>query len=312
MCVGGSTVVNNGVCFDVPESVLERWRQPDLKAALPSEALRRSSSEVRRLIGVATQDKARPNPIVGRLGEPPFRAADADLCGCIGCGYCNLGCAYGHKLSTLIKVLPDSQRATDVRRDCDRSFHGRLQILPECEVTAIRHRDRRATGVSCSLRGGGELEVDAETVVLAARAIHSSRILMASRIGGMLVGRGLSANLGSHMTAYWSDGPPVRAFDGLQMSHYLDDGGSDHMVETWFNPVMSQSLVTPGWLDDHQHNMRRYDRLGCLGILVGSTRDGNHVTRRRNPINGAVISFTPSTADLERLLTGLRDAGADS
>ncbi|MFZ0041992.1 MAG: GMC family oxidoreductase N-terminal domain-containing protein [Solirubrobacteraceae bacterium] len=310
MCVGGSTVVNNGVCFDVPDAVLDRWSQPDLDAALPRAALADSFTEVRKLIGVENQAAAAANPIVGRLGGAPLVAVDADLHDCIGCGYCNIGCAYGRKLSMLATVLPQTQHATDARRERDPSFRGRLEIVPECEVTAIRHQDGRVTGVKCSLRGsGGELEVDADAVVLAAGAIHSSRILMASRIGGSIVGRGLSANLGSHMTAHWGDGPPLRAFEGLQMSHYLNDGDAEHMVETWFNPLMSQAVVMPGWLGDHQQNMRRYDRLGCLGVLVGSTRDGNRVTRSRDLISGAEINFTPSTGDLDRLLTGLRHAG---
>jgi choline dehydrogenase-like flavoprotein len=183
-------------------------------------------------------------------------------------------------------------------------------VLPECEVTEIRHGARRAYGVACRERAtGASLTIDAERVVLAAGAIHSSRLLMASGIGGDLVGRGLSANLGSHMTAYWEDGPPLNAFRGLQMSHYVDGHDGGHMVETWFNPVMSQAMVMPGWLRDHELNMERYTRLGCLGVLVGSTRDGNRVLRRRNPINGAEIAFTPSVADLRRLLAGLRLAG---
>src|SRR5947209_2758849 len=68
-------------------------------------------------------------------------------------------------------------------------------------------------------------------------------------------------------------------------------------------------MVMPGWLDDHERNMHRYDRLGCLGVLVGSTRNGNRVLRRRSPLSGAEIDFTPSIPDLRRLLRGLREAG---
>jgi choline dehydrogenase-like flavoprotein len=314
MCVGGSTVVNNGVCFDLPDDVLAQWNEPDLDAGLPAEQLRRSFGAVRELIGAAPQDGALGNPIVDRLPSAHMQPVTANLHDCLGCGYCNIGCAFGRKLSMLVTVLPDTQRETDERRAREPDFRGRLEVLPECEVTAIRHQDRRAFGARCQLRppegARQDIKVDADRVVLAAGAIHSSRILMASGIGGPLVGRGLSANLGSHMTACWGDGePPLRAFEGLQMSHYVDDHDGGHMIETWFNPVMSQALVMPGWLADHERNMRRYDRLGCLGVLVGSTRDANQVLRRRNPLNGAEIAFTPSIADLRRLLAGLRHAG---
>lgn len=75
--------------------------------------------------------------------------------------------------------------------------------------------------------------------VSAAGAIHSSRILMATGIGADgrrgTVGEGLSANLGSHMTAHWADGLPVNALAGLQMSHYVDGGPTGYKIETWFN-----------------------------------------------------------------------------
>ena len=113
------------------------------------------------------------------------------------------------------------------------------------------------------------------------------------------------------MTAdFGDDGPPLRAFAGLQMSDYVEGGEArDHVIETWFNPVMSQALVMPGWLGEHQRNMERYDRLGSLGVLVESERNGNHVLRRRELFSGSEVAFTPSERDLRRLLRGLREAG---
>ena len=50
MCVGGSTVVNNAVCFDLPPHVLERWNDPDgLNAGLDPAKLERAFRHVRRL-----------------------------------------------------------------------------------------------------------------------------------------------------------------------------------------------------------------------------------------------------------------------
>jgi choline dehydrogenase-like flavoprotein len=56
--------------------------------------------------------------------------------------------------------------------------------------------------------------------------------------------------------------------------------------------------------------MRRYPRLSCLGVLVGSERREDNRVLRRATINGAQVDFTPSTTDLHRLLGGLREAGA--
>ncbi len=314
MCVGGSTVVNNGVCFTIPPQVLAAWNGPELDAGISPADLSRSFAEVRRLIGAVGQGHTRPNPVVNRMPNAGWVASEANLRKCLGCGYCNIGCAYDRKLSMLTNLLPKTQRDVEEHHLRNPEFTGKLEILPRCEVTAIRHRNGRATGAVCQLRHDDgttrRLEVEAGLVVLAAGAVHSSRLLMASGIGGPLVGQGLSANLGSHMTAYWPDDPPVRAFDGLQMSHYIDDPSAPYRIETWFNPVMSQSLVMPGWLEEHETNMERYDRLACLGVITGSTRGPqNYVLSRRNLLSGAEVSFTPSTHDLTTLLAGLRRAG---
>src|SRR3954453_24035773 len=211
-------------------------------------------------------------------------------------------------------VLPDTQRTTAERRAREPGFKGSLRILADYEVSEVRTRDGRAIGVSGQVRlPGGKrrsLEVDADTVILSAGAIHSSRLLMQSGIGGDKVGRELCANIGSHMTGWWG-GKPIRAYEGLQMSHVLEDGqsGSDYMVEAWFNPVMSQALVMPGWVADHERNMRRYEELGVLGVISGSTPNGNRVLRKRVFLSGSEIDFTPSDDDLRRLLAGLRHAG---
>lgn len=314
MCVGGSTVVNNGVCFDLPDAVLGEWNDR-FDAGLPPEQIRRTLRAVRELIGAERQsDPDIADPIVRRMPSAGLRPVSANLHDCVGCGYCNLGCAYAHKLSMLTTLLPIAQADAERRRRENPDFRGRLRVLPDCEALTIGRRGRRASGVGAQLRRAGgrrqALKISADRVIVAAGAIHSSRLLMASGLGGAAVGQGLSANLGSHMTALWTDGPPVRAFAGQQMSHHVDDPAGAHMIETWFNPVMSQALVMPGWLGDHEANMRRYDRLGCLGVLVGSSRGaGNHVLRRRDLISGSEIAFTPSVGDLRRLLAGLRRAG---
>jgi choline dehydrogenase-like flavoprotein len=54
--------------------------------------------------------------------------------------------------------------------------------------------------------------------------------------------------------------------------------------------------------------MNRYDRLSCLGVLVGSEERPDNRVRKRPALNGAEIDFTPSGRDLDRLLEGLREA----
>ena len=208
MCVGGSTVVNNGVCFDIPTEVLARWNAPPFDAGLPVDMLQRSLREVRQLIGAGSQVKAPGNPIAARM--PGGRAAS------------------GHRQPRRMRrlrvlqhrLLVQSQALDAGRRPAghpaggrppprarSRSSAGGSRSCPaaRCPRSRIAIGAPPACARALRLPDGGhrKLVVDAETVVLSAGAIHSSRILMQSGIGGPRVGRGLAANLGSHMTAFW-------------------------------------------------------------------------------------------------------------
>jgi len=77
-------------------------------------------------------------------------------------------------------------------------------------------------------------------------------------------------------------------------------------MESWYNPPMFQSTAMPGWFEDHYNNMRRYDRLACVGVLVGSESNARArvagLTRRE-------IDYTPTPKDFQTLLKGLEVAG---
>ena len=319
-CVGGGTVVNNAVCFDLPAEVLVRWNRDG--AGLPP-TLDASFAFVRQLMHVERQDLAPRSDGVDRvvtaigaldLDQAGYRhgPVDANIEGCLGCGYCNIGCAYGKKQSMIDLVLPAAQRKAGDRRTKDPSHEGRLRVVPTCEVTRIERergsRPQRVGGVECRVGAQRrELRVKARTVVVAAGAIHSSRLLQQSRIGGSRVGRDLCANIATVMTAEFDD--RLRAYDGLQLASYVAPPQErGYVLETWFNPPVITALSMPGWLEDHQQNMRRYDHMMCMGVLLGTDpQPGNRVKRSR--LTGAEFSFAPSAAEMARLAGALKEAG---
>jgi choline dehydrogenase-like flavoprotein len=318
-CVGGSTVVNNAVCFDLPPEVLAAWNADG--AGLP-ETLDDSFRAVRKLMRVTGQGRAPMSMGVERVAAaieqlglhcPPYGAGvvDANIAGCAGCGYCNMGCAYDKKLSMLNHVLPATQRTAERRQWSS----GRLRILPTCEVTRI-DRDgmltagsRQVSGVRCRVGADRrELRVKAGTVVVAGGAIQSSRLLQRSHIGGPDVGLGLCANLASFMMG---DFPyEVRAFEGLQIAHYVDPpSDKGYVMETWFDPVVLTAFSMPGWMETHQRNMSRYAHMMCVGVLVGTDRRSSNRVHRLPSITGTDYSFRASDAELTRLAKALKEAG---
>jgi choline dehydrogenase-like flavoprotein len=309
-CVGGSTTVNNAVCFEPPQPVLERWNDPNgSDAGLDLGELAASVAHIERFLPVTRQPEQNLNPSWPRYvegardaGLSPAKlevnAVNANIHDCLGCGYCNIGCAYGRKLSMLDTALPWGQRESN----------GRLRIVADCEVERIRTlsgRPQRVAGLLARLPGRRRVRVSATHYVLSAGAVGSSYLLLRSHAASDLpVGQRLCFNMGAPLTAEFED--VQNAYAGLQISHYGIPRDNGFVFETWFNPPVAQALNMPGWFERHFENMLSYPRLGAVGVLVGT--EGNaRVTRALT--GGPGVDYTPTKRDLTTLARGLRMLG---
>lgn len=321
-CVGGSTTVNNAVCFPPPERVLAKWNDPlQHDAGLDADELGRSIEAVEELLRVRPMSDVTLNPsgvkfiegaralnlsrkgIAGKVGlsaDEPLEAdvVRANIADCPGSGYCNIGCRWGKKLSMLDTALPWAQR----------DHPDRVQIVAECAVERVRTQGSNPKCVRelrARLSDGRSLRVKARKYVISAGAVGSSYLLIRSRAARDLpVGRKLSFNMGAPMTAEFEE--TLNAYDGLQISHFGVPRTNGFVFETWFNPPVAQALNMPGWFEDHFDNMLRYDHLMAVGVLVGT--EGNaHV--RQALTGGPGIVYRPRQADLHTLAKGLQLLG---
>lgn len=307
MCVGGSTVVNNAVCFDLPDDVLRRWLGPELEAGLDTDRLGAAFARVRGFLEVRPLAPEVRNPgseyvaaalrALAAAGYP--YAFDPVACNigaaCRGTGYCNIGCPFGAKLSALDWTLPLAQGRHPQR----------FRLLADCRVDKVLRHGSRVTGVRAILDDGRRMTVRAQTVVLSAGALASSVILQRSGLGEGRAGRSLAFNIASPVTLDFDR--EMHSERGAQIAHYLAPGGGEGLggiaIESWFNPIVTQSLFVPGWFEEHYRNMRRYRHMTCLGIVVGSESNGRVTATRRG---GAKLDYVPSDRDFVALKRGVR------
>ncbi len=309
-CVGGSTTVNNAVCFHPPDRVLDRWNDASgHNAGIDRGDLASSIAAVEAFLDIQPQPADILNKSAGKYvqGAKNLRlvpdqldvdVVKANIAGCYGSGYCNIGCRWGKKLSMLERTLPRAQR----------DGKGQVRILAECEVErifALSGRPKHVTGIRAKFPDGRAVEIKADKFVLSAGAIASSYLLLQSGIARDLpVGEGFSANMGAPLTAEFEE--PVNAYEGLQISHYGIPEKGGFVFETWFNPPVSQALNLPGWFEEHAETMTRYDHLMAVGVLVGTASNGRV---KRALTGGPGVSFRPRPDDLQSLADGMKLLG---
>ncbi len=323
-CVGGGTTINNAVCFDTPDRVLAAWNDPQgANAGIDVDVFRRAQAAVKERLAIRSiteSSSTRPWPDVLNPGDrmiakgieavglrpgDEFGVVRANIADCLGCGYCNIGCQFGRKLSMLDEVLPRAQRD-----------HGadRLRIFSEAQVVKLNGNGSKVTEIVVRLRDGRQLLIEKPTtVIVSAGTIHSSWLLMQSGIGrGELpVGHHLCFNMGSPLHGYWPpmNGNHLNSYAGLQIAHYLELGDEPGFVyETWFNPPVAQALAMPGWLDRHERNMRRYADLAAVGVLVG-TEPTATVTPAFVLRGTPDVVYRPTERDLKTLIRALTFLG---
>lgn len=336
-CVGGGAVINNAVCLRLPDFVKREWDA--FGAALGDAALDAAFDRVAQELHILPADQVMAPSSTGFLNRsrelflrgvtslgiphgtgdpdqiiPGFFTTPVNLSRCLGCGYCNIGCAYDRKNNALFKYLPEAIASGN----CDVVANVRVE---EVLTEAVGPGRLRARALGVRLATGKRVEVKAPRFILSAGAIASSGILLRSRWIrqlGLPIGERFSANAGSPVQARFAE--KVNAYDGLQITDYFiepDQSGAWRWIaETWFNPPAAQSQATPGYFEEHFKRMKKYPYYASMGTLVGTEPVG---TVKLNPQNQRTeLDFTLPDSDLSHLKRGMRrcaevffEAGAD-
>lgn len=312
-CLGGSSVVNNAVCFRMPAGVRAQWER-EFGIPWTGAPLDAAYDRIAADLGIAPADQVVEQGFLNRSGDllrsgaaalsRPLVTCDVNISHdpkCLGCGYCNLTCAYLRKRSVLQTMLP---AAVASARGSLTIYTGRkaLKVVGDAPNGRLRAqgvllRTRTEPFVHGAVRG--------RRVVVCAGAVGSSALLeRTDRLNdsGLPLGERFSFNFGSPVHADYDQ--EVRAFDGLQIAHYYRPATEQgFVIETWYNPPAMQTLALPGWMDDLHRNVSRYRNLACAAPLVGSSSDSWVDAQWAGDGEDIHVQLRPG--DLERLKAGL-------
>jgi choline dehydrogenase-like flavoprotein len=318
---GGSTLHNLNLCSRIPAPVRREWRRDRGTAHLPEKRWRELYEEVETLLGVGAVPAARWNRHnrllldgAGRLGWAAGGLRH-NRSGCIGSGFCELGCAYDAKNNALKVPL-------------SRALAAGADAVVLCQAVAVRHAAGRVQAVEAvaldpiDRRPIGRVEVLCDRVCLAASATGTAALLQRSKVPDPSNTTGRSLRIHPAVVAAGELAEPVRAWEGIPQtcacSEHLDferahpeQGGGPEGPgsRTWLVPAFAHpvgtSTMMPGLGADHRRLMERYDRMAVFSAMIHDRTAGRVRPQGRL---GLRIDYELVPEDERELLFGLRAA----
>ncbi|MCA9557034.1 MAG: GMC family oxidoreductase [Myxococcales bacterium] len=271
-CVGGTTVVNGGMCWRTPEHVLDAWVTERRLGHLSAQRLEPYFELVEQVIDARFQDPGSEGGVNDRF------KAGADALGwklsrnrrnqrhCVGSNDCVTGCPSGAKRSTAETWLP-------------RFYAAGGRLFTHMKVERVLTQRGRATGVAGTLLdpyAKRRFRIEARAVVLSCGAIQTPLLLQKNRLGKPCghVGRHFTIHPNIKMAARFDT--PVDSMRGThqawQCVEFKETDGI--LLAPGAIPLAFMSAVFPSFGPRLAERMRDYRYIATGGILVDDHAEG--------------------------------------
>ncbi|HKT22743.1 MAG TPA: GMC family oxidoreductase, partial [Nitrososphaerales archaeon] len=307
-CVGGSTVVNDAVCFRTPEPVLETWRAANKIEEIGPEAMAPYFDRVERRISVSEVQphELNRNNLVLKRGADKLGWAHGpnkrNCKTCRLCGNCQIGCFYGTKQSMLETYISEAER----------DYSDKFKVYADTQATDLVRSGARVTGVRAVVTGAQgktfDLAVKAKVVVVAGGTIASSQLLLESGIDvAGQVGKGVAIHPSPAMVGDFEE--EINGNQGIPMAYHchefsvLKTGEPGFMLEAVFFAPYQFSLPLPGVGLEHKELMSRYSHYALVGSLLQDESVGTVMAG--GPL-AYYLDYELSAKDSEKMLEGMK------
>lgn len=304
-CLGGTTVINDAVCFKTPKIVRDEWRR--LGVNISDEKWEKALDEVWQGINVSKVKEEELNTnnlmlkkaceVKGYKGEPNYRNCKE----CMRCGFCHLGCHYETKQDMLVTYITSALH--DPNAD--------IRIYCNCSAEKITYENGIVDGVEGKFvdKMGNEkysIRINAKVVVISAGAIASSILLLKNGIAKDKAGKGLSLHPAGHIIGRFKE--EINAYDGIPMAYTCHEFGitnginGGYLIESIFLPIFQFAMGLPSFLLEHAKMMKDFKHYAMAGVLVKDGANGKIILTEEG---NARISYKMSERDLKTAAEGL-------
>jgi choline dehydrogenase-like flavoprotein len=268
-CVGGSSVVTGGVCFQIPGEVLGQWQAQGL-ADLTEARLTPLASELEADLSVETVPERMRSRSTERFVEGAARmgismkSVRRNTQGCEGRSLCNFGC--DKKKSVDVAVLPEA-----IERGATILCEARVETVIIERGTAVGVRGHFASREPGAPRI--PFEVRANTVIIACGSLHTPKLLHHSGLRSKHIGNNLTLHPSFRVGALFDEA--IMGWNGAMQStysdHFKDEGIT--LIGAYTAPnIIAASL--PGSGREHRAYMERLPHMAFFGAMVHDEAQG--------------------------------------
>jgi len=293
VCVGGSTAVNSGIIWRMPEDVRDDWtKHHGLGALVEPREMERIYETIEEDLEVTdTQDEvlggnaAMMRLAAEKLGLPGKHMA-RNAGRCQGAGECLQGCPGERRQSMDVSYVPAAERDG-----------ARLETL--CRVDKVWVENGRAVGVIGkkldpeSRRPVGRFRVRARHVIVSAGVVHTPMILWRSGLRG-LVGKRFQSHPGAAIVGRYTE--PVRMSYGATQGYEVPMRARGYKLESLSLPPEMLAARLPGVGAEWQERLAHMDEFAQWCAQVRMEAKG---WIRPGPV-GPAIWYAPTKRDLAK------------
>ena len=298
-CLGGSTVINDAVCFRIPPIVIDQWQKMGVE--ITNDEWYKANDEVSKKINVQEVTDEELNTNARKLkeacekfryqGDPLLNhyknqrncgpsISDKSLKACVKCGFCHLGCHYDTKQSMLVTYIHDALVNENLN----------YNVYCNCRADRITYENGIANGVNATFVDSNNSEtyrirLNAKVIIVSAGAIASSNLLQKSIIGNNNVGKGLALHPAPFVMGLFDE--EIHGNRGIPMSYTCHEFGVTNgvekggfLIESIFLPIFQMALAIPSMGLDHKRMMQNYNRYSMAGIMS-----------RDDPVGKVLVSY---------------------
>lgn len=296
--VGGTTIINSGTCFRLPDRVISRWQKEFGLTDLTSEKLEPYFEKVEKNLHVApvTEPVLGNNAKIFRRGLEKMGLQGAPLLrnakDCQGAGMCCFGCPNDAKQSVHLSYLP-------------KAIEAGARLFPRCRAEKIISRQEHGGEVHGYFEEKKTwIRVDAKVIVLAAGTFHTPYLLRKNQLAdyNKHIGRHLSIHPAVKVIGLFDE--EIRGWEGVPQGYCYDGLSSEGICfEGIFTPPSfgSANLDLPPRL--HQEVMDQFTHLASFGFMV--TDEGRGWIRWL-PNGDPVIYYSLTRREVAKFVKGIR------